>query len=143
MNTGQARSDEGNISLRGLDAGLNPPAQLPQADPARLQWHGAANVSLTHLPDGLQVELRITRSNRVSKRPHAFSSGEARSILRTSLLGTTILPRSDMFGRLLNAAASVHRMEAPPQLSASNRNNNSIALARAWKCASAVTDEDL
>ncbi|AUX78755.1 hypothetical protein NXT3_PB00093 (plasmid) [Sinorhizobium fredii] len=100
VNTGQVRSGEDNISLRWLDAAMKPPTQLPETDPAKLPWHDAANDSLPTLTDGLPVELRTrnARSNRLSNLPNAFSSWEARSIQRTSLPGTTILPRSDMFG---------------------------------------------
>ncbi len=146
VNTGQARSGEGNISLRWLDAALAPQTHLPETDPARLQWHDdAANDSLSILPGGLPVELRTLyrRSRRQSGLPDARSSVEVRYIQLTSPPGNA-LQRFDVFGRqLLSTATWVIAWRPCRHVTATERKNNSMALRRIWECADAVTYEDL
>ncbi|WP_085026029.1 hypothetical protein [Ensifer aridi] len=145
VNTGQARSAEGNISLRWLDAALNPPRHWPETHPIRLQWHHASNNSLSNLPDDLPVELRTlnVRYHRQSGLPNARSSGEARYIRLISPPGAAV-QRFDVFDRqLLNTATSVIAWRPCRHVTAIERKNKSMALKRIWECADAMTYEDL
>lgn len=145
VNTGQAWSGEGNISLRWLDAALDRQTHLSETDPARLQWHDdAANDSLSNLPASLPVELQTLyrRSRRQSGLPNARSSAEVRYIQLTSLPGN-VLQRFDVFGRQLLNTATFIAWRPCRHVTATERKNNSIALRRIWECADAVTYEDL